>query len=918
MRTGIRALFLALALCIAFQKAGAEDKQTRYQKERDYFMHVSSSGSPEKSRYRTKDPKGAKLVDRGIKASKGLNGRHIAMWQSHGRYFDLKSLSWKWQRPPLFQTAEDLFTQSFLVPFLAPMLENAGANVLMPRERDFRKEELIIDNDPHADNPFIIHGHMELSGSWSKVPTGFADTRVQYTGVENPFTMGTALRCNALLKGGKESKAHWIGNIPSRGEYAVYVSYPGGSNSTSDARYTIHTAGGDVQVKVNQKMGGGSWVYIGSYDFPEGESTLVSLTNKSSASGVVGADAIKIGGGMGNVARGIADSTDFVTSGLPRFAEGARYFMQWSGIPDKVWSQNEFQDDYRDDLMSRGAWVKYLSAGSWANPGKKGLNIPIDLSFAWHTDAGSRPDASIVGTLGIYTLRCETGTRLSCGRPRATSRELTELLVAQIENDLGNQWDSLWTIRDVWNKSYSESRTTGTPAVLLELLSHQNFEDMKYGLDPMFRFCAARACYKAILKYLSMHYGCQYAVQPLPVHAFSASLEATPGKEKAILRWKATDDALEPTAAPTYFIIHTRVDDGGWDSGKRIEAKLSKGGYYQAEMPLKKGAVLSYKVVAGNDGGISFPSEALCVGIPEQQTEGKVTIVNAFHRISGPKWIDTEFYAGFDNDSDSGVPLVRDWAFVGKQYEFSRGKQYDAGAHSGLGLCHEDYADKVIGGNSFDYPYMHGKALIAAGYSFDSCSDDALDYGQCEGSAVLDIIAGKECRVQTGTRSPQRGGIYSETLVQAMRNAVRSGCAIMISGAYTASEAAFASEDGQRFIRDSLGIVLRAGKAATQGLVARLNKPSQRISFPQKPVSASYCVESPDALATYKLGTSIYMKYTDTGLCAAVRNDFRTYRVAAFGFPIEIVMDEEDFNAILRESMEYLCGKKAASPLISL
>lgn len=909
MRTGIRTFFLALALCLACQQAGAEENLTRYQKERDKFLHISATGVPGKSRFRTKDPKGARLVDRGIKAPKGLSGRHIAMWQSHGRYFDLKSLSWKWQRPPLFQTTEDLFTQSFLVPFLAPMLENAGANVLMPRERDFRKEELIIDNDPNAGNPSIIHGRMEFSGSWNKVPVGFADARVHYTGEENPFTMGTALRCNALLKNGKENKAQWIGNIPRRGEYAVYVSYPGGSQNTSDARYTVHTAGGDVQVKVNQKMGGGNWIYIGTYDFPEGENRLVSLTNRSSVSGFVGADAVKIGGGMGNVARGIADSTEFVTSGLPRFAEGARYFMQWSGIPDKVWSQNDFTDDYRDDLMSRGAWVKYISAGSWANPGKKGLNIPIDMAFAWHTDAGTRPDASIIGTLGIYTLRCETGTRLANGKPRGTSKELTELLVAQIENDLGKQWDSLWTIRDVWNKSYSESRTTGTPAVLLELLSHQNFEDMKYGLDPMFRFSAARACYKAMLKYLSLHYGCQYVVQPLPVHAFSAALDATPGKERAILRWKASIDELEPTAAPTYFIIHTRNGEGGWDNGKRVEAKLCKGGYYQEEMPVRKGSVVSYKVVAGNDGGISFPSEALCVGIPAQQTEGKVTIVNAFHRVSGPKWFDTEFHAGFDNNSDSGVPYMMDWAFVGQQYEFKRGNIYNAQQHSGFGLCREDYADKVIGGNIFDYPAMHGKALLAAGYSFDSCSDDALDYGQHKGSTVLDIIAGKECRVQTGTRSPQRGGIYSETLVRAMRDAVRSGCGIMISGAYTASEAALADENSQRFIRDSLGIVLRQGKASTCGQVARLMNPSQRIAFPQKPVSTSYCVESPDALATYKLGTSIYMKYLDTGLGAAVRNEFGSYRVAAFGFPIEIVMEESDFNSIMRESMEYLSIK---------
>ena len=30
--------------------------------------------------------------------SEGLAGRHIAMWQSHGRYFDQKQNIWRWQR----------------------------------------------------------------------------------------------------------------------------------------------------------------------------------------------------------------------------------------------------------------------------------------------------------------------------------------------------------------------------------------------------------------------------------------------------------------------------------------------------------------------------------------------------------------------------------------------------------------------------------------------------------------------------------------------------------------------------------------------------------------------------------------------------------------------------------------------------
>ena len=60
---------------------------------------------------------------------KGLNGKHLCVWASHGKYYKVKNEEWVFQRPYLYCTTEDLFTQSFVVPYLIPMLENAGAIV---------------------------------------------------------------------------------------------------------------------------------------------------------------------------------------------------------------------------------------------------------------------------------------------------------------------------------------------------------------------------------------------------------------------------------------------------------------------------------------------------------------------------------------------------------------------------------------------------------------------------------------------------------------------------------------------------------------------------------------------------------------------------------------------------------------------
>ena len=941
-KTIIAAVFLTVLSVLGKNEAIAqavmqEDsvilKQTKYQMNRDKHRQVGNDGKPLSSRYRIKDPKASILADRGPKISKGLRGRHIALWQSHGRYFDLAELQWKWQRPCLFQTTEDLFTQSFVVPFLCPMLENAGANVIMPRERDWHDFEIIMDNDPHVstdtchfwtkENFPRIYGKMEAEGKWKSVEGGFADLHEAYVAEENPFEMGSSLVCNTVVsKKAKPVKGNatvsWIADIPMHDTYAVYVSYKTSPKSTRDARYTIHTAGGPVEVSVNQKMGGSTWVYIGSHEFKAGSSVLVSLSNASNYEGTVSADAVRIGGGMGNVARGIADSTDFIVSGLPRFAEGARYCMQWGGIPAKVWSQNEFKDDYRDDLMSHGEWVKYLSGGSVFNPRHKGLNIPVDMTLAWHTDAGCRNDASIVGTLGIWTLRADRSSILPNGSSRATSRELTELMVSQLEKDLTAQWDSLWTIRDVWNRSYSESRTTGTPAVLLELLSHQNFEDMKYGLDPAFKFSASRAVYKAILKYLSTRYNRPYVVQALPVEGLGVRLignepdyeGSIPSLETATaeaeIYWRERPDSLEPTATADYFILYKKVEHGGWDAGTVIRPEADCLGTYRHRVQIEPGLVYAFKIVAANEGGLSFDSEVVAVGTAGKGCK-KVTVVNDFHRVSGPKWFDTKTFAGFDTVQDSGVPYMRDWSFVGRQFEFNRLKDKSFGEINSFGACYDDYVDKVIGGNTFDYCLMHGRALIEAGYSFDSCSSEAFACGEMEAVEdcwALDIICGKECKVKTGTRSPQRGGVWNEGLVAAVKTCVERGCNIMISGSYIATEAVEAGPELRSFVQNKLGFGLRRQKGSRSGVVSIIGE-AARMQYPTEPVRQSYCVESPDALSAYKMGSSIYMEYVDSKLASAVRTDFGSYRVAAFGFPLEILSERSDFEKIMKQTLSF-------------
>ena len=231
------------------------------------------------------------------KVTHGLQNRHLAVWQSHGRYYNQTREEWMWQRPVMFSTVEDLYTQAYVLPFLVPMLENAGANVLLPRERDTQVNEVIVDNDKRSPLNSEFNA-IDGSKKWIKgsLP-GFGDMKESYLHKENPFRMGTYMQVNSTKETTRNAVAQWIPEIPSSGKYAVYVSYKTLPNSTRDARYTVRHKGGLTDFSVNQNMGGGTWIYLGHFEFEKGKENKqgVFLTNFSSENDrVITADAVKI------------------------------------------------------------------------------------------------------------------------------------------------------------------------------------------------------------------------------------------------------------------------------------------------------------------------------------------------------------------------------------------------------------------------------------------------------------------------------------------------------------------------------------------------------------------------------------------------------------------------------------------------
>lgn len=914
-----------------------------------------------------------------IHPDKGMEGDIVALWHSHGRYYRPQGGGWLWQRPLFFETAEDVFTMGYILPYVVPMLENAGAYVMLPRERDTNFHEVIVDNDTNDEGPVYSQPYYKEMNGLKKWSTGEMDGFIydlpDFRDTENPFENGTYRQVETVKQGANPSAAAWYADIPEDGEYAVYVSYKTLEDSPSDARYTVNYSGGSKNYRVNQTMGGGTWIYLGTFPLKKGYSDttpIVTLSNISSEEGkTLTADAVKIGGGMGNIARSdkrsdiyydpsvpeceigqasdnnvseeeeeeieeeeeaeeeetttekkettkvtnLESKTDdtkeipapqekvkgpapvFRTSGMPRFVEGARYWLHWAGFPEYIYSPYHGTDDYKDDYTSRGHWVNYLAGGSRVLPNQEGLNIPVDVAMALHSDAGKKADDGIVGTLGIYFT--QNGISYTDGTPRINSRMLTDILMRQITNDVRKQMESEWTRRSMWDKSYVEARVPEVPTTLIELLSHQNYADMLYGQEPEFRFIVGRAIYKGIARFIAERKDRKLVIQPLPVKDFSISRI---DKGHFRLEWKSVEDPLEPTATPSKYIILER-------SGDQLGFhRIGETKHTSYNVKCNDNEIHSFRVIAANEGGVSFPSETLAFREAEDDSS-PVLIVNGFTRVSAPVHFSSEGRAGFDSETDFGVPYMKDISFTGHQSEFRRSIGFD------FGKSNSNYATEVIAGNTFDYPFIHGKAMAAAGKGFVSASAGAVENGNIKLSDyhIVDLILGKQkssliAKGKTGVKYSH----FSSAMKKALTDYNKKGGSLIVSGQYVASDGVsqeFNCGDSV-FVADILGVKSSAGEKTRSGRVRTKEALTKRVLT--VPYSADlnrkmYIVENPDILSPAPGHESeVILEFSDTEAPAGILTKKGESRNAVISVPLETITDESLRNTLMKDILDRL------------
>lgn len=891
---------------------------------------------PLMTHYQGLDYKGSpwvKNMSRPYQLANGLDGRHVSVWASHGRYFENSLDCWQWQRPFLFCTTEDMLTQSFVYPYLMPMLEHSGAVVFTPRERDYQTQESIVDNDtPDRYGSYVEHGQ------WYDASQGFSLNFAVLNDTVQPFTLGTARYARA----GSSSKVMWMPQIPETGRYAVYVSYPSLPSNVNDARYTIYHAGCATQFSVNQQMGGGTWVYLGTFLFEKGQSerNRVVLSAESNLAGngdfVVCADAVRFGGGRSLVERSnpnvtmtvteshydvmrdmaICDSVAYDTiyhyqygkgsqSGLPRYLEAARYYAQWAGLPDTLFTRDHGQMDYNDDLRSRSHLLNLLGGGSCYMPDTVGRCVPFELQMALHTDAGYHRNGNLYGSLAIATDHNDFqhvvyGTGLS----RKASVHYADRMLSGVVRDLSALFGVSWPKRELRVSNYSETRSPQVPSTILELLAHQNFTDMIYAHDPNFKFAAARAIYKVMLREIyALHGFGEPTVQPLPVRNMCATLSAD--RKTAVVTWQPQSDPLEPTAEASNYVIYIRQGNNDWDDGTLLSDQCN------AIVNVSPGVHYQFRVTALNSGGESFLSEPVSVYVATAQpgtpalAAPTVLLVNAFDRLSGPARIETPDSLGFMLHRDVGVSYGVNTSLCGAQTVFSRSAIGRIGVSS-LGYCGSELTGIALAGNNFDGIELHASDILSVTpdvniVSMSRAAFDKLDVASLQQYAMIDYIAGLQADVP---HNLVHYDVFTSATERLLTDYATAGGCMFVSGSRIGqADSLFLSRTLHAVCRATVGHYDRGMLSGIGIDIPIFNRPND-VHYP---CQESDVLEPADAVAfpsfAYGCRTS---SVSDAGYAAGVA----WQNGVVMGFPYDCIVDLSTRRTVMEAILKHLRVKK--------
>ena len=536
----------------------------------------------------------AGLVAVGTQPVGALTGKIVYVHGGHGR-FDNGS-GWFWQRPLLLEVNEDMSNQD-MMSHLVKFLWNAGATIVPLRPVGNQVNEIILDNDDVE---------VTFSGAWSN-----SSSSVFYGSPgDTPYRFAST---NAT----ETAFARYRPNVTEEGFYPVYSWTRPGSDRVNQL-YRVTHSGGTTEVSVNHKRVGNGLVYLGTYHFETGTDGYVDISNRSNESGVVIADMIRFGNGMGDINLGHG------TSGLPREDEPGVYWI----------AQNLGQGISTSEFGGTGSTVS--APPRWAefmNRQQDGA-LSDRVFISYHSNAGS---GSSRGTLGLVNGNNNPAT--------ATPNQflLANTVSAEINDDLvglNGTFEHNWFNRSTHTLDRSDIEfgeinnnyiNNEFDATIIEWAFHDNVTDTELMRDPKVRDAVARSSYQGLQKYFNSVDSGATGLTFLP-DAVTETKAETNGDGTVTVSWDPTAASTFGGGTPTGFMIYTSLNGFGFDGGTFVAGGATTS-HVMTGLDSVNGTHY-FKVIAVNAGGHSLDSAVVAATPLPAPAAAKVLIVNGFDRNS--------------------------------------------------------------------------------------------------------------------------------------------------------------------------------------------------------------------------------------------------------------------------------------------
>lgn len=456
-------------------------------------------------------PHGQRLAGRTVALSPG----HGYIWYDNLDRYSTQRSRIQWEGCGECRgIVEDFETHEIVVRELVPLLEGAGATVVLVRERDYAAH-LALADDGGPD-------YTELAGV-------FADgTSAGGHGAGYRTSSST----NAVIA--------WDLTAARSGPQLLSTWFVAGQNRNDGAVLTVRTPGGPHTHRIDLTTHGRRWTPIGLLGLRQGDPISVEMRAPATADGtefLIG-DAMRLGAGTHD-------------SDHPWWQMGANPFAKHQAAPAAITA--------RGDVTIRPRYAEWYGA---------------DVYLSVHSNASGQARSTAAGT-STYRFSCRSFPDHSadpdpaqCDDPAGSDR-LQALVHDAVVTKLRNDWDPQWRDRGTRVANFGELRELDViPGALIETGFHDNVRladgsplrvtDNQALHDPRWRRAVAFGLYQGLSEFL-------VGAGPLLLEPPAGLIAKRVSEDRATVDFEAVDGAAG-------YRVYVATGGPSFDAGRIIDS----------------------------------------------------------------------------------------------------------------------------------------------------------------------------------------------------------------------------------------------------------------------------------------------------------------------------------------------------------